>query len=208
VKSRKFLKMSIAVRKTLLRRKAAKVFGQGRFEIEERTGKGIRPGARLTAKPPEGPALEVAVRTGRDRSLGCSRLRDGSWRTLPNVDVVLGVFPDGENPGAFAVLAFPSEKLKSWYDKALKAMEDAGRSPALDVPIFIPLDEKSKKNVGHDIAGLKGAADWTGSIGPKELEEQNQSENVETFIDRVKREFAERNEVDVSKVSVEFRILA
>jgi hypothetical protein len=33
-------------------------------------------------------------------------------------------------------------------------------------------------------------------------------EDDETFINRVKREFAERNEVDVTRVSVEFRILA
>jgi hypothetical protein len=194
--------------KIRLRRTAANALAEKGFEIEERTGKGIRPGARLTAKASKGPALEVAVRTGRERSLGFSRLSNGNWRTLESVELVLGVVPDDESAGDFAVLAFKSTMLKKWYDKALKALEDAGRSPDLDVPIFIPLDEKSKKNVGHNIAGLKKAALWSVRIGVKQLEEQNQSEDFETFIDRVKREFAERNEVDVSKVSVEFRILA
>lgn len=201
-------KMPLGAFKIRLRRAAANALEEKGFAIKERTGKGIRPGARLSAKPSKGPALEVAVRTGSERSLGFSRLSNGDWRTLQSVQWVLGVAPDDGSAGDFTVFAFKSTRLKIWFDKALKALVDAGRSPDLDVPIFIPLDEKSKKNVGHNIVGLKNAAVWTAPIKMKQLEEQNQSENFETFIDRVKREFAERNQVDVSKVSVEFRILA
>lgn len=200
--------MPLGASKIQLRRAAANALAQKGFEIAERTGKGIRPGARLTAKASKGPAIEVAVRTGRERSLSFSRLSNGNWRTLQSVQLVLGVVPDDESAGDVAVLAFESKTLKSWFGKALKALEDAGRSPGFEVPIFIPLDEKFKKNVGHNIVGLKKAALWSVRIGVKQLEEQSRGEDFETFIDRVKREFAERNEVDVSKVSVEFRILA
>jgi hypothetical protein len=202
-----YVKMPLGTSKIRLRRAAANALAEKGFEIEERTGKGIRPGARLTAKASKGPTLEVAVRTGRERSLGFSRLSNGNWRTLQSVQLVLGVVPDDESAGDFVVLAFESKTLKSWYGKALKALKNAGRSPDLDVPIFIPLDEQSKKNVGHSIVGLKKAALWSVCIGAKQLEDQHLAEGLETFIDRVKREFAERNEVDVSKVSVEFRIL-
>ena len=138
-------KLPSGTSKIRLRRAAANVLAQKGFEIEERTGKGIRPGARLTAKPSKGPPLEVAVRTGRERSLGFSRLSDGNWRTLQSVQLVLGVVPDDESASDFAVFAFESKTLKIWFDRALKALENAGRSPDLDVPIFIPLDEKSKK---------------------------------------------------------------
>jgi hypothetical protein len=201
--------MPMGASKIRLRRAAANALAEKEgFEIEERTGKGIRPGARFTAKAPKGPPIEVAVRTGRERSLSFSRTSNGNFRTLQSVQLVLGVVPDDESASDFEVLAFKATTLDRWYGNALKALEDAGRSPDIDVPIFIPLDEKSKKNVGHNIAGLKNAALWSVRIGVKQLEEQSRGEDFETFIDRVKREFAERNEVDVSKVSVEFRILA
>ena len=191
-----------------LRQAAKAVLEERGFKTVERTGKGIRPGARLIAKPAKGRAIEVAVRTSRERSLGFSRLNNGDWRTLEKVQLVVAVVPDRTEQGDYEVLAFESKTLKSWYGKALKQLERASRSPELEVPVFIPLDERSKKNLGHDIVGLKNAARWRVRIEAKQLEDQMLREDDETFINRVKREFAERNEVDVTRVSVEFRILA
>ena len=199
--------MLVGVPKIRLRRAAAAALAKKGFEIHERTGKGIRPGARWTAKPPKGPAVQVSVRICQQKSLSFSRRQDGSFR-FENVAWVLAVVPDEESAGDFSVFAFKSETLKNWYGKALDALEDAGRSPELDVPIFIPLYEKSKKNVGHNIIGLNKAAAWSARIEPKQLEDRRLGENSESFLDRVKREFAQRNEVDVSKVRVKFRILA
>lgn len=187
---------------------AANLLKEKGFKLEERQGRGIRPGARWVAKPPKGSAIEIAVRTGRERSLGFSRLSDGGWRTLQSVEMVLCVVPDDKSSGDFVVLAFDARKLTTEFDKALKALEKEKRAPELDIPIFIPIDNQSKKNVGHNIAGLKDAAAWSLPISSKQLEDYRLNEDLETFIERVKREFAERNEVDVSKVSVEFRILA
>ena len=192
--------------KGLMRRAAARVLEDKGFQVKELSGKGIRPGARLSAKRVRGSPFEVAVRTSRERSLGFSRLSDGSWRTLESVRWVVCVIPDEETSSDFAVFAFESEALKPWFDRALKALQDAKRAPELGMPIFIPLDDQPKKNVGHDLVGLKKAAIWSERVNPKELQEVP-SESMEIFIDRVKREFAERINVDVSKVVVEFRVL-
>jgi hypothetical protein len=139
--------------------------------------------------------------------IGFSRLSDGNWRTLRSVHWVLSVVPDDESRTDFVIFAFEAKTLTNWFNKALKGLEKAKRAPELDVPIFIPLDEQSKKNVGHNIVGLKKAVLWSAPIGLKQLENQSLDESSETFIDRVRREFAERNEIDVSKVAVEFHIL-
>jgi len=55
---------------------------------------------------------------------------------------------------------------------------------------------------------LKNHALWSIRVSASQLEEQDRQDDPDTFIERVKREFAARNDVDVSKVSVEFRILA
>jgi len=41
---------------------------------------------------------------------------------------------------------------KPLFDRALNALQSAKRAPELEMPIFIPLDDQSKKNVGHDVA--------------------------------------------------------
>ena len=201
--------MKKTVSKDLLRQAAANILAvKGGFKVEERTGKGIRPGARWSAKPSKGPAIEVAVRTGRERSLGFSRLSDGNWRTFQGVQLVLCVVPAEKSADDFDVFAFDSKTLGIWFGKALEALEKAARAPELHVPIFIALDEKSKKNLGHNIGGLKDEAVWSASISKKQIEDQSPSEDLEELIDRIKRELAKRNKVDVSRVSVELRMLA
>jgi len=189
-----------------LRRVAAKVLEKREwFALEELTGKGIRPGARWMAKPSKGRPLKVAIRTSRDRTLGFSRIGNGAWRTLETVDLVLAIVPTGVSTNSFELLCFDSNGLQKHYGDALNALAAAGRSPDLDVPVFIPLDERSKKNVGHEIANLKMAARWA---VPFSVKDQEAGGDSESFFDRVKREFATMNNVDVNKVSVEFRILA
>jgi hypothetical protein len=53
---------------------------------------------------------------------------------------------------------------------------------------------------------LKKAALWSARIEAKRLKDQNLGGQSESFFDRVKREFADKNGVDVGRVSVEFRI--
>jgi hypothetical protein len=191
--------------KSRLRYAAAHSMVAKGFEINERTGKGIRPGAGWVATSAEGSELEVAVRICPQSSLSSSRRPDGRFK-FENSQLLLAVAPDQESAGDFTAFAFQCETLKSWYKKALQALADAGRAPELDVPIFIPLHEHSKRNVGHNIAGLKKAALWSVGIDAKRLKDHELGGQSESFFDRVKREFADKNGVDVGRVSVEFRI--
>ena len=198
-------KRPVGPSKARLREAAGDVLRAKGFRIQPRKGKGFRPGARWQAKPPDGPAFEVAVRTGRGRSLGVSRLSGGSWRTLSSVQLVLCVVPTAKNPKMFVVFAFEAEKLSAWFDRALEALEKAERAPALDVPIFIPLDRKSKKNVGHDVAGLKRAALWCETIDPKIMAEKVQRDEVDELFDLLKQKIAEREGIDVSEVILQVK---
>src|SRR5260221_541096 len=55
-------------------------------------------------------------------------------------------------------------------------------------------------------AKLKKRAVWSVRLSAEEVRARTSAASGETFYERVKREFAERNGVDVSQVEVEFRI--
>lgn len=191
--------------KVRLREAAANVLRAKGFSMQPRKGKGIRPGARWRVKPADGPAFQVAVRTGRGRSLGCSRLSDGSWRTLHSVHWVLCVVPAYKSPTTFVVFAFEAQKLSAWFNRALEALEKAGRAPALDVPIFIPLDQKPEKNVGHKVSGLKRAALWCETIDQKKMADKVLRDELDELFDLLKQKIAERDGIDVSKVVLQVK---
>jgi hypothetical protein len=71
------------------------------------------------------------------------------------------------------------------------------------MPIFIPLDEASRKNLGHDIANLKASALWSEELTRSQVKAMGA---VDDFFERVRQEFADRIGVDASKVEVEFRL--
>jgi len=192
-------------KKSELRQVGRAVLEQQGYGTEPQTGQGLLPGARLLAKK-DGRALEVAVRTSHQRALSFTVQTNGRWRGL-SVDLVLAVVPAEKNSESIEVLAFDSKVLRGCFDKAFKGLEQADRSSRFEMPIFVPLDKESRKNVGHGVSNLKEMALWTVRVGADELKLKTSSAAAETFIDRVKREFAEKNEVDVSKVVVEFRIL-
>jgi hypothetical protein len=196
-------------KKALMREFARTSLEQRGFKVGPRTGQGLLPGARLVADKDKR-SFEVGVRTSYERSVSFSRHMDGRWRTLDSVDLVVVVVPQENNSNIVEALVFDSTKLKKLFDKALQELALAGRSLSFEMPIFIPLDTASRKNVGHSVAGIKNAALWSRTSEEGELLKTQSAAQAssETFIDRVKREFAEKNEVDVSKVQVEFRIIA
>jgi hypothetical protein len=177
---------------------------RGLKEVRARSGQGLLPGSRLIAKR-QGQEIDVAVKASLERSLNFTKQSRNRWRTVSAVDLVVAVVP-ALNALDFEVLAFDGPPLVAEFEKAWEALERAGRSLSFEIPIFIPLDQVSRKNVGHDIANLKALAIWSIRLSAEELKARNSAESGETFYDRVKREFAERSGVDVSKVEVEFRI--
>ena len=126
---------------------------------------------------------------------------------MQSVDWVLCVVPAYKSETAFMVFAFEAVKLSAWFDRALMALEKAGRAPALDVPIFIPLDQKSEKNVGHDVAGLKRAALWSEKIDQEKLADDTRRDELDELFDLLKQKVAEREGIDVSKVVIQVRYL-
>jgi hypothetical protein len=169
-----------------------------------RSGQGLLPGSRLIAKR-DGQEIDVAVKVSLERSVSFTKQSKSRWRTASAVDVVVAVVP-ALNAQNIEVLAFDAPPLVAVFEKAWKALEKAGRSLSFEIPIFVPLDEVSRKNVGHDIANLKALAIWSVHLSAEEARARSSMESPETFYDRIKREIAERNGVDVSKVEFEFRI--
>jgi hypothetical protein len=195
------------IKKAALRKYAASVLSEKGYEVVDQTGQGILAGARITATKKGQKPLHVAVRTSYERALSFSRLSEREWRTLRSVDLVLAVVPSQNSSQIFEVLAFKSKVLKSVFNKALLTLKRLERIPSLEVPIFVPLDKDPGKNFGHGLSGLREQAEWTVSVGAEALKSQLFNSHSESFIERVKREFAEINEVDVSRVLVEFKIL-
>lgn len=182
------------------------------FSVELITGAGIVPGVQLRAiKGPD--SFNVAVRTALNRKVGLVRSSDGKWRTIPSVDEVLVVAPSVDDPALAEVFGFNPKVLMKIFDAALASQ--LKRMPGLShrAPIFLSLD-KSERDKGRPkervsaISGLKTEALWSlvFPIPSASSVERPQTGADTGFIERVKREFAKLNGVDVSKVRVNFFI--
>jgi hypothetical protein len=194
-------------KKSLLRQLGREALEEQGYETEVKSGQGLLPGARLVARK-DGERFDVAVRTSHERVLSFTMQTNAQWRALSNVDLVLAVVPAAKNSENVEVLAFDSTALIGRFNIASKGLERADRSSSFEMPIFIPIDKESRKNVGHGVSNLKEIALWSVNVRAVAMKIKTSDDSSGTFIDRVKREFAERNEVDVSKVVVEFRILS
>jgi hypothetical protein len=186
-------------------RECAQVALEGRgLRVELKAGAGIVPGARLrTFHGSE--AREIAVRTSLDREVGFNRHPDGRWITIPTVDEIVVAVPSAEEPSSAEVLSFDREVVIDACNAALAAQKRQYPALSHKAPIFIALDTFDKGLA----SGLKTKAKWRISIPLDAVRRQNStSARAESFIERVKREFADRNGVDVSRVTVEFRINA
>ena len=195
--------------KSQLRACARTALEQRGFSVELIPGAGVVPGVRLKATKNSN-TLIVAVRTSLRRAIGLMRNPDGGWKTIPNVDEVVAVTPATDDLRCVEVFGFDPKILIKIFDAALAAQ--LKRYPRLsnEAPIFVSLDEGRRGGTTKTISNLKAQAQWN-LIMPLDLTTTAGSYRSEAntgFIERVKREFAELNGVDVSKVSVDFRINA
>jgi hypothetical protein len=195
-------------RKSFLRECARLALEIKGFRVELVPGPGIVPGARLrTFSGSEQSA--VAVRTSLDREVGFSRHADGRWMTILSVDEIVVAVPSYEEPTSAEVLGFDSEVMKAAFDAALIARKKKDPEFHYKTPIFIALDPPKKGRPPSVTSGLKAKATWQTLIPLATLPMyKDTSAQPESFIERVKREFARLNGVDVSKVVVEFKIIA
>jgi hypothetical protein len=202
--------MSITkIRKRHLR-ECARVALEGRgLRVELKTGAGIVPGARLrTFHGSE--AREIAVRTSLDREVGFNRHPDGRWITIPSVDEIVVAVPSAEEPSSAEVLSFDREVVIDACNAALAAQKREYPELSQKAPIFIALDTPDKGHSSDVSSGLNAKAKWRTSVplAAVRTHKSTSAPRAESFIERVKREFADLNGVDVSKVMVEFKIIA
>jgi hypothetical protein len=176
------------------------------YSVRQVTAAGIVPGARLQVKKPGDPRRRVvAVRTSKDRKVGLMRDPDtGKWRTIPDAHLVIVAVQAQGNPSLAEVFCFEPDVLVHAFDAlAAKILAKTSREKALKSPIFIALDHQldDPDKLRSD---LKRKSSWS-MIVPLKPQKTGAEGNV-GFVERVKREFAELNGVDISKVLVNFQI--
>ena len=195
------------ISKEVLRAAAQLALRQRGYEVEIRTAPGAAPGARLTAV--KGPTtLAIAVRTSQHREVGLVRGEKGRWKTASKVDQILVAVPSRpskplKSSDHVEVLCFESKTF-------IKAFEDHIAKLHLtiepEVPVFVPLDAVRSKHSIAGASGLKALALWSDEFEMKELRSQFRAKELDQFIARITREFAELVGIDSERVIVDFRI--
>lgn len=192
-----------AVSKEQLRHCAKRALEERGYMIERVLGQGIVPGVQLKATKGRR-VLTIAVRTTNNRKLGLVRAENGKWRTISTVDEVV-VAASAEKRGYAEVFGFDPDDIIKRFDAELSEL--IKRMPKLKKipPVFVNLDDKHRKTSNKD-SGLKTKATWSLFVPIAAVAADNSGERNAGFIERVKREFAELNGVDLSKVHVNFSI--
>ena len=194
------------ITKQQLRDAAWEAVTNRQYRPELVSGPGIVSGARLRATAGPIAGEQIAVRTSQDREVGLLRRDDDrKWRTIPKVRELVVAVPSLTNPDSLIeVLGFDSKTVIAQFDAAV---EKAGsRALSYKAPVFMALEDPQKGS-GALAGGLGAKAKWRKIISVESIAAKLPDQS-DGFIERVKREFAERNGVDVSKVVVEFRIVA
>src|ERR1051326_812196 len=195
-----------SLRKSQLRGCAQAALKKRFFRVEEKCSRGVVPGARLLAyTSAEAEPLEIAVRTSLDREIGLTRHPNGRWATIPKMNEVVVAVPSASDATQAEVLGFDPKVLVKAFDAALAQRAGLNKELSPKAPIFITLDMPRNPKGRGAVSGLIDKANWRELVPICSTQGGGQTES---FVDRVKREFAALNGVDVTKVSVEFRILA
>jgi hypothetical protein len=191
--------------KHVLRVAARRVLERRGDVVSLKPGAGIVPGARLTAAVPGSEPRTISVRTSLVRELGLMRNDKGHWRTINKVDEVLVAVPSDDKTSV-EVMSFDPNLLEPIFDAALDKRPSLKKDHRL--PLFIPLDDKRLRRTGAVTPGLKEKRQWREIIAPDEemFRKGKEQSSVRGFVERVRREFAEINGVDVSKVKIHFSI--
>ena len=196
------------LRKSLLRECARVALEERGFTVELIGGAGIVPGARLRASKDSDDKRDIAVRTSLDREVGLTRNPDGHWVTIPQMDEVIVVVPGADDPNSAEVFSFAPDAIVQAFNAALKARQKEQPDFSRKAPIFLALDEASRGRSADVNSGLKTKAQWRALVPLASVPRHrlSQAASAVGFIERVRQEFADLHGVDVSKVTVEFRI--
>jgi hypothetical protein len=191
----------MGIKSSRLRSVARSVLADHGFKVRVNPGQGYLPGSRVVAEK-DGKEIDVAVKASRERAISFTRQSDELWRTLHAVDFVLAIVPAKDNAEGAEVLGFKKSKLVAAFDRAWKVLQKEQRAVSFKTPIFIPLDEVARKNVGHTIGNLKELASWTVPLTPEEVHAKSSAEIGETYVDSFIRRYAKDNGVDEHRVFI------
>jgi hypothetical protein len=142
--------------------------------------------------------LDVAMKSSQERALSFTPQRNGRWRTLHAVDLVVVAVPAASDTGGADVYAFEKKPLVRVFNRARAALKSGGR---FNVPVFIPIDQVMRKNLGHDVGNLKKLAMWSVHLTAEELKEMS-ARAEENYVDQFRRRFAAENGIDVAQVTI------
>ena len=165
-------------------------------------------------------ALNVAVRTSSDRWVGWMRVNGGQqWRGMRDADLIVVAALAGRTTAE--VYGFDPFVFEQSYNANLAARLANG-ALSDHAPVFVCIDpvapSRGAASAGADLASRalwRTEVQLFGDDTPSStmtvtdsLTSPTSAEHdvTESFIDRVRREFAERNGVSVEKVAVEFKI--
>ncbi len=196
------------LRKSQLRHCAQVAARQRYIDVEEKTGRGIMPGGRLIGYPSEGSKpCQIAVRTSLDREVGLTRHPDGRWATVPRMDEVIVAVPSAWDSTQAEIFGFDPEVLIEAFDAALELQTSRYKQFSPKAPVFISLDmPRNPMRSADPTCDLSKKAKWR-TLVPINTTDDRPRQTGDLF-ERARREFAERIGVDVSKVFVEFRVVA
>jgi hypothetical protein len=168
------------------------------------SGPGVVPGGRLRVRKGE-EEKTIAVRTSSDREIGCTRQPSGGWTTLARMDEVIVVVPSRDDQTVAEVFSFDPQVLIAELDKELAIQKARVPDLSYKTPIFVSLDDRRRRSK-ELIPGIKSKCKWSDLVAVGAVSQSAGTETVPQFIDRVKREYAELNKVDVDRVKVQFSI--
>jgi hypothetical protein len=150
-----------------------------------------------------------------DREVGFIRDRQGNWRTIPKVDLVVVAVPADDkvrkrrSVEAIEVFGFDPKVLKREFDAALAAQLERHPDLSYKAPIFVSLDKVPGRASSSSSSSSSSSVLKTKNLWREELPLNSMALHGDVgFIERVKREFAELMGVDVSRVTVDFHINA
>ena len=158
------------------------------FDVRVKRGQGYLPGARVIAVK-GGKEIDVVVKASQERAVSFTRQTPTRWRSLHAAHLVVVVVPAENDRNEADVFGFEKKPLERAFNRAWKALENAKRPIGFNIPIFVPIDEGSRKNVGHDVSNLKELAIWSVHLTAEELTARSSSDE-ESYVDRFRRRFA------------------
>ena len=170
------------------------------YDVRVKPGQGYLPGARVIAVR-DGREFEVVVKASQERAVSFTRQSNTRWRSLHAAHLIVAVVPSENNPDEADVFGFDKKPVERAFNRAWKALENANRPIGFNMPIFIPIDEVSRKNVGHGVSNLKEHKSWTVHLTAEELAARS-SRKEESYVDQFRRRFAAENGVDIDQVMI------